>query len=70
MEQQLASALQANTWYYIEFKVKCHATLGTFDLHVNGISVLIGSGINTKIGSHLYHDRFAAQGYYQRADLR
>ncbi len=56
--------LQKDTWYYIELKVKCHATLGTFDLHVDGTSVLSGSGLNTKIGSHLYHDRFLLQGFY------
>lgn len=56
--------LVPNTWYYIELKVKCHATLGTFDLHVDGTSVLSGSNLNTKIGSNLYHDRFKLQGYY------
>jgi hypothetical protein len=56
--------LQKDTWYYIELKVKCHATEGTFDLHVDGTSVLSGSGLNTKIGSHLYHDRFRLAGFY------
>jgi hypothetical protein len=56
--------LVPDTWYYIELKVKCHATAGTFDLHVDGVSVLSGSSLNTKIGTHLYHDRFKLQGHY------
>ncbi len=56
--------LVANTWYYLELKVKCHATAGEYDLHVDGTSVLSGTGLNTKIGSHLYHDRFRLQGFY------
>lgn len=56
--------LQANTWYYLELKVKCHATAGTYELRVDGNTVLSGTGKNTKIGSHLYHDRFKLVGYY------
>lgn len=36
-----------NTWYYLELKVAFSTTVGTYDLRVNGVSVLSGSGANT-----------------------
>jgi hypothetical protein len=51
-------------WYYIELKVKCADSGGTYELKVNGATVLSGTG-DTKLGSHTYHDRvcfFSADG--------
>jgi hypothetical protein len=45
-----------DTWYYIEFKVVCNDTTGSFELRVGGVSVLDDSGIDTKAGTHTYHD--------------
>lgn len=46
----LASASQVllpNTWYYIEYKVYCHASAGTVDVHLNGVSVISLTSKNT-----------------------
>jgi len=50
--------LVAATWYYVEFKVTCNATTGSYELRVDGSAVLSGSGVNTKAGSHDYHNCF------------
>jgi len=49
-----------NTWYYIELKVKCHATAGTYELRVGGVDVCsdIDGDANTKAGSNAYHNGF------------
>lgn len=40
----------ANTWTYIELQVKLHDTTGTYDLHVNGVSVGAASNVDTRNG--------------------
>jgi hypothetical protein len=40
--------LITNTWYYIEFKAKIHASVGTWEIHVNGLEVASASGVNTR----------------------
>ena len=42
-----SQSLLPNTWYYIEYKVYCHATSGTVDVQLNGINVLSLSNKNT-----------------------
>ena len=54
--------LATGTWYYIEFKVVCNGTTGSYELRVDGVSKLSASGTNTKAGSHNYHDRFQMVG--------
>ncbi len=39
--------LQDDTWYFVEFKVTVNATTGSFELRVNGTTVLSQTGINT-----------------------
>ena len=39
-----------NVWYYIELKVFCHATSGTVEVRIDGVTVLSLTGINTKAG--------------------
>lgn len=53
--QTTGFGLLTNTWYWIELKVVCGA-VGSFDLRVGGTIVLSNPGINTKAGSHDYHD--------------
>jgi len=43
-------------WYYIEFKVKCNNSIGTYELRVGGVNVLSDSGIDTQAGEDAYHD--------------
>ena len=45
------------TWYFIEFKVTCSSSAGSYALRVNGTTVLSGTGINTQAGPNAYHDR-------------
>ena len=49
-------ACVTNTWYFIEFKVVC-GSAGSYELRVNGNTVLSATGVNTQAGSHAYHDR-------------
>jgi hypothetical protein len=36
------------TWYYIEIKLKVHPSAGFFDVRVNGVSIMSGTGVNTR----------------------
>lgn len=45
-----------SNWVFIEIKVKCHDTEGAVDIRVNGVNKLSLSGIDTKNGTHSYHD--------------
>lgn len=45
-----------STWMYVEFKVLCDASVGTYELKVDGITILSGTGQNTKAGAHNFHD--------------
>lgn len=63
---QRGSTILANTtnlnmltrhWYYIEFKVVCHNTAGSYELRVNGRTVLTQSGIDTQPAAQAYHDQ-------------
>jgi hypothetical protein len=51
------AGLIANTWYYIEMKVVCGAS-GSYEVRVDGVNVLSGTGVNTKAGTHDYHTTF------------
>jgi len=42
-----AATITANTWQYVEFKIKIHGSAGTVHLQVNGVSVLAVTGANT-----------------------
>lgn len=43
-----SGVLTVDTWQYIEIKVYIHDTAGTYEVKVNGVSVLSDSGIDTK----------------------
>jgi len=49
--------LLTSTWYYIELKVTCNATTGSYELRVGGVTRLSASGVNTKAGSNDYHTK-------------
>ena len=50
------TGLAQGTWSYVEVKVKCHATAGTVEVRVNGVTKLSLTGVNTKAGPDNYHD--------------
>ncbi len=47
--------LTTGTWYYIELKVVCGDS-GSYDLHVDEVSVLSDTAVGTKNGAHDYHN--------------
>ena len=49
-------ALTSNTWYWLEFKVVCNNSTGSYSLKVGGTEVLSGSSIDTQAGASAYHD--------------
>lgn len=51
-----SAVLTADTWYYIEFKVKCDNTVGTYEVRVGGVNVLSASGVDTQVGAQAYHN--------------
>jgi hypothetical protein len=58
LETTVGLAVVADTWYYIEFKVTCNNTTGSYELRVGGINVASDSGVDTQAGTNAYHDRF------------
>jgi hypothetical protein len=49
-------ALLTNTWYDLELKVVVNDSTGSYDLHIDGVSVLSDSNIDTKPGASAYVD--------------
>lgn len=50
--------LTLDAWYYIEFKVVCNDSTGSYELRVGQVNVLNASGIDTKAGTNNYHTTF------------
>lgn len=46
-----------DTWYWVELKVVCHDTTGSYDLKIAESTVLSATGVDTKEGTNNYHDR-------------
>lgn len=46
--------LASNTWHYIEFKAKIAHTGGTWEVHVNGVEIASGSGVQTSQSGSSY----------------
>ena len=49
--------LNEDAWYWIEFKVVCHNSTGSYELRVGEVNVASDSGIDTQAGSDVYHSR-------------
>lgn len=63
------SSLVANNWYYLELKVLVgEAGVGTWELHLDGVTELAGSG-DTRNGGSGTWDRFLLLGTGSNADL-
>ena len=58
--------LLPSKWYWVELKVVCHDTTGSYELHVGGVNVLSASGIDTKAGSNNYHNHVQFVGYISK----
>jgi hypothetical protein len=48
--QTSSFAMALNAWYYIELKVVIHDTTGSYDVRVDGVSVLSATGVDTRNG--------------------
>ena len=63
LETTSGLGLLAGAWYYLELKVVCGSS-GTYEVRLNTVTVANngGSAINTKAGTHNYHDLFMWKG--------
>jgi hypothetical protein len=57
LETTVSLGLGTATWYYVEMKIKCHDTTGTYDVQVDGTPVLSATGVDTKQTANNYHNR-------------
>lgn len=62
VETSVGANIQTNTWMYVEMKVKCNNSTGTYDVKVNGTTVLTATGVDTQAGSNAYHDTCRLRG--------
>jgi hypothetical protein len=58
LKTSTAAGLTINNWFYVELKVKCNSSTGTFEVRVGGVDVCSDTGQNTKAGTHDYHNGF------------
>jgi hypothetical protein len=57
-----------STWYNVQMKIKCHNTLGEYELKVDGVTVLSATGVDTRGGGdHDYHDVCVLRTFAARA---
>jgi len=55
--------IRTNKWHYVEFKVVCDSVNGSYELRVNGQTVLSDTGIDTQVNEP-YHDQVFIRGTY------
>jgi hypothetical protein len=51
------ASMRPGIWYFVEFKIKCNDSTGTYEVRIGGVTVGSGTGLDTKSGSNAYHDR-------------
>lgn len=56
IDTTLGLSIGRSAWHWIEMKVKCHNTLGEYEVRVGGETVLSVSGVDTKFSTHDYHN--------------
>jgi hypothetical protein len=54
-----ATVLALNTWYYLELKTVIHDTTGTYEVHIDGVTEITGTGADTRNGGAGTWDRVA-----------
>lgn len=57
------STIDANVWNYIEVKVKLSDAAGTYDVVLNGVNVLTGTGVDTQNQAAATFDRITLHGH-------
>lgn len=58
MDTTSGLGLVSGSWYYIEFKVVCNDTTGSYELRVGQVNVLSDSSVDTRAGANNYHTTF------------
>lgn len=48
------TTIPINTWMYVEWKVVIHPSAGSYDIRIDGSSVLSGSGVDTSVDGNAY----------------
>ena len=51
IEETPQNSIDMNTWFHLETKVFIHPTAGTYEVRLNEVTVLQGSGLNTQANS-------------------
>jgi len=59
-----------DTWYHLEFKGTIHDTTGSYEVRLNGVSVLSGSGVDTRNAGTGVWNQFYVGCYPAGADAR
>jgi len=54
--------ISLNTWHYLEFKVYIHDSAGTYEVRIDGVNVLSGSGADTKNSTNATADGITLHG--------
>jgi len=62
LERSAAGVIVAGTWHWFEFEVYVHDSAGTYDVRVDGASVVDGTGADTKAGSSAGFDNVRLSG--------
>ena len=62
LSRSLIGVINYERWHWIEFKVVCDNTTGSYELKVDGVTVTSDTGVDTQIGSSAYHDTVELTG--------
>lgn len=54
--------ISADTWYYFELKVVANNSTGSYEVRIDGVTWMSGSGVDTQNGSNPYHTVFRLEG--------
>jgi hypothetical protein len=58
LETDIVASVALDVWYWIELKVKCHDTAGTYELRVDTVTRMSATSVDTKAGSNAWHDGY------------
>lgn len=65
--RSVPGVLNYKKWHWIEFKVVCDNTAGSYEVKVDGKTVLSASGVDTQVGALAYHDKMLFRGLSRSA---
>lgn len=68
LEQTTDQVYKTDQWHYFELKVVCHDTAGSYEVRVDGITVLSDTNIDTRAGGDTRYVRFRMDEINQYMD--